>query len=147
MTVWGEMPHWCRGRERTVHTIVTTSANIHDVTVASELIPKDDEVIYGDPGYLGIQKRPKVANDEHLATTDYCVNLRTDIFSKANDNAIDWICYIERCNSTVCCKVEHVFRIIKCQFGHKKVRYQGLKKRESTVCHACLRKSLRTGNC
>ena len=46
-----------------VHTIEVTPANVHDVTAASELIREDDEVVYGDSGYLGIQKRPEVAND------------------------------------------------------------------------------------
>ena len=50
-----------------VHTIVTTSANVHDVTAASELIREDDEVVYGDSGYLGIQKRQEVSKDEHLS--------------------------------------------------------------------------------
>jgi len=36
-----------------VHTIEVTPAHVHDVTVASELIREDDEVVYGDSGYLG----------------------------------------------------------------------------------------------
>ena len=36
-------------------------------------------------------------------------------------------------NLSVRCKVEHVFRIIKCQFGYKKVRYRGLKKNENRL--------------
>ena len=111
-----------------VHTIVTTSANVHDVTVTSELIREDDEVVYGDSGYLGIQKRPEVANDEHLSTIDYRINLRPGRFPKVSDNAIDWIRYIEKRKSSVRCKVEHIFRIIKCQFGYRKVRYRGLRK-------------------
>ena len=37
-----------------VHTIKVTPANVHDISVASELIREDDEVVYGDSGYLGI---------------------------------------------------------------------------------------------
>ena len=116
-----------------VHTVATTSANVHDVTVASELIREDDEVVYGDSGYLGIQKRPEVANDEHLFTIDYRINLRPGRFPKVSDNAIDWTRYIEKQKSSVRCKVEHVFRIIKCQFGYRKVRYRGLKKNENRL--------------
>ena len=50
-----------------VHTIEVTPANTHDVTVASKLIRSDDEVIYGDSGFVGIEKRPEVKEDEHLA--------------------------------------------------------------------------------
>ena len=115
------------------HTIVTTSANVHDVTVVAELIREDDEVVYGDSGYLGVQKRPEVANDKHLSTIDYRINLPPGRFPKISDNAIDWTRYIERCKSSVRCKVEHVFRIIKCQFGYRKVRYRGLKKNENRL--------------
>ena len=76
-----------------VHTIEVTSGNVHDVTVCSDLIREDDEVVYGDSGYLGIEKR----------------------------------------KSSVRCKVEHIFRIIKCQFGYWKVRYRGLKKNENRL--------------
>ena len=31
-----------------VHVIKVTPANVHDVTVASELIREDDKVVYGD---------------------------------------------------------------------------------------------------
>ena len=116
-----------------VHTVATTSANIHDVTVASELIREDDEVVYGDSGYLGIQKRPEVANDEHLSTIDYRINLRPGRFPKVSDNAIDWTRYIEKQKSSVRSKVEHIFRIIKCQFGYREVRYSGLKKNENRL--------------
>lgn len=42
-----------------VHTIEVTPANVHDVTVASELIREDDEVIYGDSAYLGSRSARK----------------------------------------------------------------------------------------
>ena len=72
-----------------VHTIEVTPSNVHDVTVASELIREDDEVVYGDSGYLGIQKRPEVANNEHLSSIDYRIILRPGRFPKVSDNAID----------------------------------------------------------
>ena len=31
------------------------------------------------------------------------------------------------------CKVEHAFRIIRCQFGYKKTVYRGLKKNENRL--------------
>ena len=30
-------------------------------------------------------------------------------------------------------KVEHIFRIIKCQFGYRKVRYRGIQKNDAQV--------------
>jgi len=54
-----------------VHTIEVTAANEHDITVASKLIREDDEVVYGDSGYLGLQKRKEIQADPHLASIDY----------------------------------------------------------------------------
>jgi IS5 family transposase len=35
---------------------------------------------------------------------------------------------IERVKASIRSKVEHVFRVVKCQFGYRKVRYRGLAK-------------------
>ena len=44
-----------------VHT-VEAAANVHDVTVASKLLREDDEVVYGDSAYLGLEKREEIKN-------------------------------------------------------------------------------------
>ena len=116
-----------------VHTIVTTAANTHDITVASELIREDDEVVYGDSGYLGIQKRSEITDDPHLSAVEYRINRRPKSLPKVSDNARDWERYIENRKSSVRCKVELAFRIIKCQFGYRKVVYRGLKKNENRL--------------
>ena len=116
-----------------VHTIAVTAANVHDVVVAPKLIRKDDLVVYGDSGYLGIQNRPEIRENTHLAAIDYRINRRPHSFPQVSDNALDWERRIEHRKSSVRCKVEHVFRIIKCQFGYQKVRYRGLKKNENRL--------------
>lgn len=116
-----------------VHTIEVTAANEHDVTVAAKLIREDDEVVYGDSGYLGIQKRPEVRDNTHLSGIDYRINRRPHGLPRISDSSIDWERLIEHRKSSIRCKVEHVFRIIKCQFGYTKVRYRGLRKNESRL--------------
>ena len=111
-----------------VHSIEITSANVHDVTVASKLIRDDDEVVYGDSGYIGIEKRPEIAGNEHLSKIEYRINRRPHSFPKASSKIFDWERYIENRKSSIRCKVEHAFRIIKCQFGYRKTAYKGLKK-------------------
>ncbi len=59
-----------------VHTITGTATNVHDVTQAHALIRDDDEVGYGDSDYLGVEKRPKVREDVHLAKVDFRINKR-----------------------------------------------------------------------
>lgn len=120
-----------------VHTITVTATNVHDITQAAALIHEDDEVVYGDSGYLGIQKRPEVTSDRHLSRIDYRINRRPGKLPHISDSAIDWERYIENRKSSVRCKVEHVFRIIKCQFGYRKTVYRGLMKNEND-CMPCL---------
>jgi len=111
-----------------VHTIEVTATNEHDITVASKLIREDDEVVYGDSAYLEIQKRKEIQTDPHLSAIDYRINRRPKSLPKVSDRAIDWERYVERRKSSVRCKVEHPFRIIKRQFGFQKVPYRGLTK-------------------
>ena len=111
-----------------VHTIEVTPANVHDIAVASKLIREDDNVVYGDSGYLGLEKREEIVSDEHLSAIDYRINRRPSSLQKVSDSLIDWDRVIEHAKSSVRCKVEHPFRIIKCLFGYRKVTYKGLEK-------------------
>ena len=122
-----------------VHSITATSANVHDITEAHKLIRSDDEVVYGDSGYLGIEKREEIKNDNHLSNIDYRINRRPKSLPQVSDNAIDWERYIEYRKSAVRCKVEHAFKIIKDTFGFRKVRYKGIAKNlnKLNVLFAC----------
>lgn len=111
-----------------VHTITATSANVHDIVEAPKLIREDDGVLYGDSGYLGLEKREEVASDTHLSSIDYRINRRPSSLPKVSENAFDWERYMEYRKSSVRSKVEHVFLIVKRQFGYSKVRYRGIAK-------------------
>jgi len=113
-----------------MHTITVTAANKHDITEAANLIREDDEVVYGDSGYLGIQKRPEIRRNEHFSNIDFRVSRRPKSLPQISDNALNWERYNGNRKSSVRCKVEHAFRIIKCQFGYRKTEYRGLKKNE-----------------
>ena len=39
------------------HTVKATPANVHDVTMMSELLTGEEEIVYGDSGYIGAEKR------------------------------------------------------------------------------------------
>ena len=103
------------------------------------MIRSDDEVVYGDSGYLGIEKREEIKNDKHLSSIDYRINRRPKSLPKVSDNAIDLERYIEYRKSAVRCKVEHAFKIIKDTFGFRKVRYKGISKNlnKLNVLFAC----------
>jgi IS5 family transposase len=112
-----------------VHTVTATSANAHDITEASKLIRYDDEVVYGDAGYLGIQKREEIKEDLKKSKIDYRINRRPGaIRQEATNLSQQFERQIESRKSSVRSKVEHVFRIVKIQFGFSKVCYQGIEK-------------------
>ena len=112
-----------------VHTITATSANVHDIDEAAKLIRDDDEVIYGDSGYSGMEKRPEVESDEHLSQVKYRINVRpSSIKISKNYNGRNWDKEIENRKSSTRCKVEHPFLIVKRQFGYARVVYRGLAK-------------------
>lgn len=111
-----------------VHTVTVTSANVHDITETHKLLREDDTVVYGDSGYIGIEKRDEIKNNEHFNKIDFHINRRPKSLPQVSDHTIDWERYIENRKSAVRCKVEHAFKIIKDTFSFRKVRYRGLAK-------------------
>lgn len=110
-----------------VHTITGTPANVHDVVETPKLIREDDEVVYGDAGYTGIEKREEIRGDEHLSKVDYRITRKPMGRSKGPQNEY-WAKLIEKSKSSVRSKVEHPFLIVKQQFGYGKVSYRGIAK-------------------
>lgn len=111
-----------------VHSLSTTAANVHDITMASRLIRADDEVVYGDAGYLGIEKREEIAGDEHFSSVEYRINRRVGSVQKVPEYLPNCEKQIERRKSSVRSKVEHPFLIVKRFFGYSKTVYRGLSK-------------------
>lgn len=111
------------------HTLTVTPANAHDITQASELIREDDETVYGDAGFIGIEKRPEILSDEKKSRIDYRINRRPGTLSrKYQGYALEMERVEERRKSSVRSKVEHPFRIVKVLFGYRKTVYRGLSK-------------------
>jgi IS5 family transposase len=48
-----------------IHSIDTTAANVHDIVPTDKLLHGEEQRVFGDAGYLGIQKR-----DEHKHRDD-----------------------------------------------------------------------------
>jgi transposase, IS5 family len=106
-----------------VHTVTTTPANEADVEVVDELLHGKEEVVYGDAGYTGADKRVVRKN------------LRWEIAAKRGKvqamkegRAKRAIQKREKRKASIRARVEHPFRVIKRQFGLMKVRFRGLAK-------------------
>jgi IS5 family transposase len=103
-----------------VHTTGVTSGSVHDAAVMDRLIRADDTAVYGDKGYAsGVRKRAAEAAGVLWAVKEKAQPGRPLMARQRASN---------RRFGKVCAKVEHVFRVLKCQFGYRKVRYRGLAK-------------------
>jgi len=116
-----------------VHTVTTTAANAHDVTQAHALLHGQEEVVFADSGYRGVEKRQEI-QDKH-AGVDWQIAMmpgkRKALDKTRNSNALTD--QLEKLKAGIRAKVEHPFRVIKCQFGHRKTRYRGLAKNTSQL--------------
>ena len=112
-----------------VHTVTATSANVHDIDEAHNLVREDDDVVYGDAGYVGIEKRDEITSDEHLNGINWRIGKRPGNIKKMRRNLNKWCdAREEYLKAKTRCKVEHVFQIMKCIFGFRKVCYKGIEK-------------------
>lgn len=107
-----------------VHTVKATSANVHDVTMVPKLLTGEENVIYGDSGYLGAEKREDaIVRNQQGEHIRYKINLRPSQSKHASARSQAQIKRREREKSSVRAKVEHVFAVVKNQ-----LRYRGLRK-------------------
>ena len=112
-----------------VHTVKVTSANIHDVTMVPELLTGDEDIVYGDSGYLGAEKREDaVLFNTQRKRIRYKINRRPSQSKHADNRSRAQIKRREREKSSVRAKVEHVFGVVKGQLRYRKTRYRGLRK-------------------
>jgi IS5 family transposase len=108
-----------------VHTVVTTAANVADVTQTGQLLHGGEAMVFADAGYTGADKREELKGSKvawHIAQR------RSTVKALPEGELKDLTGWIEHLKAKVRAKVEHPFRVVKRQFGPTKVRYRGLTK-------------------
>ena len=111
-----------------VHTVVGTAANAHDVTQASALLHGEESDVFADSGYRGVHKREEVIQT-HPDVAWHVAMMPSHRKALEKDTPMGAIMdALEKTKARIRAKVEHPFRVIKCQFGHRKTRYRGLAK-------------------
>ena len=128
-----------------VHKIKTTPANESDVTVMSELLHGEEERAYGDShgeeeraygdsGYIGAKKRPEaIKKNKDGKNIKYIINRRPSSIKKLSRSGQYSAKKREYQRSSVRCKVEHVFAVVKNIFHYRKTRYRGLRKQNAKL--------------
>ena len=105
-----------------VHSFATTSANVHDVTQAHRLLHGGEKQVWGDAGYIGVQKR-----EEHLElAVQWQVAMKPGQRRRLEPG--DPAAIGEKMKASIRAKVEHPFLDVKRLWGYAKVRYRGLTK-------------------
>jgi IS5 family transposase len=103
-----------------VHRVATTTASVHDSQVMEAVMHGEEKVLLGDKGYANdASKRQARARGLCWGILDRAKQGQP-LSGKQQSRNRHW--------ASVRAKVEHPFRVIKCQWGYRKVRYRGLAK-------------------
>ncbi len=106
-----------------VHTVVSTAANVSDISKVTELL-------YGQhAGYLGAPKREEVRLADSTGRIDWQIaRRRKPIKALPEGEEKEKELAIERKKASVRAFVEHPFHILKNLFHHRRTRYRGIAK-------------------
>ena len=108
------------------------SSTVHDVSEASKLLTGEEEVVYGDSGYLGAGKREDaIVRNKSGHKIKYKINRRPSQVKKLSKSGQYAARKAEHVKSSVRAKVEHVFGVVKKQLRFRKTRYRGLEKQQA----------------
>ena len=97
-----------------MHSMTTTSANVHDVTQAHRLLHGGEKQVWGDAGYVGVQKR-----EEHLElAVQWQVAMKPGQRRRLEPG--DPAAMVEKVKASIRAKVEHPFLDVKRLWGYAK---------------------------
>ncbi len=111
------------------HSVTVTAANQADISELPNLLRKEDVAVSGDAGYAGDgYKRGARALGMSWRVQDKARpkgSLGAGLSNRQRRR--------NRRNSGIRARVEHIFRVVKRQFGYVKARYRGLAKNRAQV--------------
>lgn len=107
-------------KNRTVHTVVTTTASVHDSQVMEDLLHGGEEAIYGDKAYADQTRKTELEG----RGVKWCVSLKAARGHRLSEKDEEHNRRISKTRA----KGEHPFHVVKCLWGHTRVRYRGINK-------------------
>jgi transposase, IS5 family len=117
-------------KTKIIHTVVATAANVSDVAVLPDLLHGEETRVWGDGAYQGQTEVIRRCAPRAQDYTQRRCRYKGEIVDE-----VEWA--RNRTKSKVRAKVEHVFQVLKLQFGFVKVRYRGLKKNAHRLFVTC----------
>ena len=109
-----------------VHTMEATTGKISDYSMSAVLLHGDEATAHGDRGYADKSRELDHPHDKDDVGPQWYVPFKR----KPGCDTTPEQKRINRLLAGVRSAVEHPFRVLKCQFGYRKVRYRGLFKNE-----------------
>ena len=117
-----------------IHTLETTAGNVSDVSMTPKLLTGEEEEVHGDAGYIGVEKREdSVTRNKYGKKIKYRICRRPSTLKKLSRSGQYKARKVEHKKSSVRCKVEHVFGVVKNLFRCRKTRYRGRVKVDSQL--------------
>ncbi len=116
-------------QSKLIHSVAVTPANTHDSQLLEDLLHGDETKVWGDSAYSG---QKEVLSEQAPHAKDYTHKKGSRNRKLSDDDRSK-----NRNKSKVRAKVEHVFHVMKRQFGFTKVRYRGLDKNANWVFMSC----------
>lgn len=112
-----------------IHSVAVTAANVHDSQLLGDLLHGDETHVWGDSAYAG-QKKLLYEQAPNAKDFTQKKGSRYHSLTEAEHSA-------NRYKSKIRSRVEHVFGVMKRQFGFTKIRYRGLDKNAQCVFTKC----------
>ncbi|WP_323993441.1 IS5 family transposase [Aeromonas hydrophila] len=113
------------------HSLETASANEHDLNQVGHLLHGKEEFVCADAGYQGAENREELADVKAQSAIAMCPGKLKELKKHPRKNKA--VIAFEKLKSSIRAKLEHPFRLIKCQFGFVKARYKGLLKNDNQL--------------
>ena len=116
-----------------VHTVITTAANVSDISQAHQLLHGQEKEVGADAGYVGVDKREdmKAALAAHGQQVQWRIaKRRKTVQQMAGGWQKELAQAYEKLKAKIRARVEHPFHVIKNIFKHKKTRYRGIVKND-----------------
>ena len=119
-----------------VHTVISTAANISDISQLDKLLHGDEKRVGADAGYVGALKREAVQHKLEAmpnAVRWYIAKRRKPIRQMTEGWQKELALAFEKLKARIRAIVEHPFHVVKNIFKHKKARYKGMMKNDAQL--------------
>jgi IS5 family transposase len=108
-----------------VHTVVCTTASVHDSEEMEELLHGDEDEIYGDKAYVSSERQTRYESQGKV----WKVSRKAKRGSSLSKRDEKW----NHRSSKVRARGEHAFGVVKSLWGYTKTRYRGIEKNATQI--------------